>query len=114
MSVNLKYDQGKVRMSLVTGQFRPALIGVAKVLTFGASKYPHPETGDRSWKLVPNGLERYLDAFERHMNEVYREVEGMEYEEIDSESGLPHIDHAICDLLFIRELLEEVRNVHTI
>jgi hypothetical protein len=107
--MELKYDQGKIRMALVTAQFRPALVEVAKVLTFGAQKYPHPESGDRSWRKISNGVSRYLDAFERHMNEVYAEAEGLQYTPMDSESGLRHIDHAITNLLFIRTLLEDQR-----
>lgn len=116
-----KADTGKVRMSLLTGQFRCALAGIARILTFGAKKYPDPETGDRSWVGVENAVERYTDAFERHMNYVYADTELVLRKKVhpghgvfvaqgyipnvDAESGELHIDHAITNLLFLRTLL---------
>ncbi len=119
MKAGEKFDTGKVRMSLLTNQFRNGLKCVARVLTFGANKYPHPESGDRGWRRVPNALERYVDAFDRHMDYVRGNVEDRQYKrrglvnEYDDESGLLHIDHAICDLLFIRTLLYGDADVHT-
>lgn len=103
----MKYDQGKLRMGLVFNQFRNALSGVAKVLTYGAMKYPDPETGDRSWRNVPGALERYSDAFDRHMDLVRFQIENYQTSTacVDEETGQLHIDHAITNLLFLRTLL---------
>lgn len=105
-----KYDKGKVRMGLCFTQFSNALLGVAKVLTYGAWKYPSPETGDRSWLQVDRGIERYGDAFDRHMYYVRRDMDkGVRNpwteDTVDPETGQMHIDHAITNLLFLRTLM---------
>ena len=68
-----------------------AIREVVKVLTFGANKY-----GDRNWE---KGLawSRPYAALHRHMSSFW------EGEDLDSESGIPHIAHAICSLLFLME-----------
>lgn len=107
-----KFDQGKTRMSLCFSQFAGALLGIAKVLTFGANKYPDPNTGDRGWENVENAVERYHDAFLRHYYELVPdlEVQDPEYPAIDKETGQLVIDHCITNLLFLRELM--YRNAH--
>ncbi|MEO0479048.1 MAG: dATP/dGTP diphosphohydrolase domain-containing protein [Planctomycetota bacterium] len=68
------------------------LLEVAKVLTYGASKYeedPH----DRNYLRVEDGERRYLDAVLRHMNSHLRG------EKSDPESGLSHLAHAASSLL---------------
>ncbi len=86
----LKYDSGKPRISLVPPH---ALTEMAKVMTFGASKYKA-----HSWKQVENAQERYLDALLRH---AIAYVAG---ERIDPESGLPTMAHLMCDAAFLIEL----------
>lgn len=82
-----KLDEGKVEYRLLPVQ---ALKSVAEVLTFGAVKYaPH------SWRRVETY--RLLDATYRHLETV----RGGEL--IDTESGLPHLAHAITNLMFILE-----------
>lgn len=88
----LKHDSGKVQMGLLFNGVPNALIGSAKVLTFGAKKY-----AAHSWQNV--NAERYLDAFYRHMYHLHCGSI------VDDDSHLPHIDHAITNLLFIRELM---------
>ncbi len=111
MSKSFKYDKGKVRMGLCLTQFANILLGVAKVLTYGAMKYPDPTTGDRSWKTVDNSVERYTDAFDRHMLTVRTLMERRQTGGtigdlmFDDESGQLHIDHAITNLFFLRTLL---------
>jgi hypothetical protein len=85
-----KDDDGKDRWTLLPFK---GLQQVVKVLGFGAKKYaPH------AWRLVPNGRERYLDAAFRHLVAV------SQGEELDAESGLPHLAHAVCCCLFALEL----------
>lgn len=85
----LKFDHGKPRMELLPPL---ALQQVALVLAFGAKKY-----GDFNWL---NGFDysRLVGACLRH---IFAYVGG---ETNDPESGLPHLSHACCCLLFILEL----------
>ncbi len=85
-----KHDSGKLLFGCLTQGLAPVLKGVAAVLTYGAQKYKR-----NSWQNVPNARERYMDAADRHLNEY-----NMQYEN-DEESGLPHIFHAICNLMFV-------------
>ena len=93
--IGMKYDGGKPRWSLLMQGMSKALEGVAEVLTFGARKY-----AAHSWRTVPEGADRYRDALYRHLAAFERG------ELTDPESGLPHLDHALCNLLFVRELSE--------
>lgn len=82
----IKYDNEKPRMDLLDPL---ALEGLAKVLTFGAQKYaPH------NWrKGIANT--RLIAAMLRHIFAIMRG------EDIDPESGLPHIDHVGCCWMFL-------------
>ena len=92
--VSPKFDQGKLRYSLVP----PILIEqIAEVLTFGAQKYA-PD----SWQTVENGEERYLDALMRHL-EAYRKGELL-----DLNSGLSHLAHLGCNLAFLMHIAKEI------
>lgn len=86
----MKFDSGKLRYSLVPPETTRAL---AQVLTFGAQKY-----APNNWQLVEDGETRYLDALYRHL-EAYRLGE-----EIDQESGLPHLSHALTNVAFLHYL----------
>lgn len=85
-----KHDQDKAMMGLIPPL---AELSVADVLTFGAKKYA-PE----NWRKVDNAHSRYMDAAKRHINAYHRG------ESHDQESGLPHLSHAICCLMFMQEL----------
>lgn len=84
-----KFDSEKPRMDLLDPD---ALEGLAKVLTFGAQKYD-------SWNWskgivfsrLTASLLRHLMAFQRG-------------EDIDPESGLPHLDHIGCNWMFLSAL----------
>jgi hypothetical protein len=66
-----------------------ALEGAARVLKFGASKYRRGNWAKgMSWSVVFDCLLRHMVAWQRG-------------EELDPESGLPHLDHAMCNLLFL-------------
>ena len=81
----VKYDHEKPQYSLIPAD---ALHEVVKVLTYGAQKYS-PD----NWKKVPDLQRRYSDALQRHL---YQSLS----EQNDSESGLNHLAHAVCCLLF--------------
>lgn len=85
-----KDDLGKLRYDLVPAY---ALLDVVKVLTYGAKKY-----GAENWRKVPEAVPRYVAAYMRHV-EAHRRGQVD-----DPESGLPHLAHAICCLLFLLEL----------
>jgi hypothetical protein len=89
----MKFDQEKARMGLLPPR---ALCLVSDVLTFGAKKYL-----PNNWKHVENGPERYLDAALRHITAY------MTGEKKDQETGLPHMAHALCCLMFIADLEAE-------
>lgn len=96
-SKDLKFDAGKPRWSLLMRGLAAALGGVVAVLTFGAKKY-----AAHSWRNVPNGEERYLDALYRHLDALQRG------EKTDPESGLSHWSHVATNALFLHEL--EIQN----
>lgn len=83
-----KFDQGKVGLHLLpfTG-----LLEVAKVLDFGAKKYdPWNWTKGMAWS-------RLLGAAFRHL---FKYATG---EDKDEETGLSHLAHASCCILFLLE-----------
>lgn len=84
----VKFDQDKPEWSLLPIQ--SCLTGVIRVLMYGAKKY----TRD-NWKVGMPWL-RVLDAAKRH---IFAWEEG---EDLDKETQLNHIDHALCELLFLR------------
>lgn len=87
MSEGRKLDTGKRRFDLIPHE---ALDLLADVLTFGAAKYA-PD----NWQLVPDGNARYYAALMRHM-QAWRAGE-----RDDPESGLPHLGHALCCVVFL-------------
>lgn len=92
-----KSDQGKPRLGLIPPV---ALIRMGECLAYGAEKYGEGEV-EANWRKVANGRARYLDATLRHL------VAYMDGEEIDPESGITHIGHALCNLAFIAGLDDE-------
>lgn len=82
-----KNDAGKTRYDLVLPEFEEE---VAKVLTFGAETY-----GDNNWQSVENFENRYYAALRRHIA-AWRMGE-----EKDPDSGLSHLAHAACNLMFL-------------
>jgi hypothetical protein len=87
-----KDDAGKLRWSLVPW---PALRQVVRVLEHGARKY-----GEENWRELDDGPRRYWDAAARHM------IAWADGETHDPESGINHLAHAACSMLFILALSE--------
>jgi len=87
-----KYDEGKNRMGLVLQGFANALWEVGRVGTFGGQKY-----GFGNWQYLENGIDRYKDALFRHL------FQWMQGEEIDKESGIKHLSHALWNLSAVLE-----------
>lgn len=82
-----KYDDGKSRMDLIP---LDTIENVGKILGMGAQKY-----GENNWQELPNFWNRYKAALLRHLAAIDR---GELY---DQESKLPHIDHVLCNALFL-------------
>ena len=89
----VKLDNGKPLSGLVI-DFSQALEAVMEVGTMGANKYTRG-----GWLNVTDGETRYWDAFWRHLLASKRE-------NADPESGLPHLHHALWNLLAVVELGE--------
>lgn len=87
--IGQKHDQGKTQYHLMPVN---ALEQVNRVLMHGAKKY-----GDGNWRSVQNAEQRYYNAAMRHMQAW------LNNEETDPESGLPHLAHAACSLIFLIE-----------
>lgn len=83
-----KADTEKPRMELLP--FLP-MLEIAKVLTFGAQKYDA-----HNWR---GGIEqsRLIGAAYRHLG-AYNDGE-----DVDPESGLPHLAHLGCCVMFMLE-----------
>lgn len=86
--IGTKADGGKPKPRLLHESMAGAVASVVDVLTFGAAKYD-----DDNWKNVEP--KRYTDALYRHLNAHHKG------EANDAESGLPHLAHAACCVLFL-------------
>jgi hypothetical protein len=82
----IKYDGEKPRLDLLPTE---ALEEIAKVLTFGAKKY-----NDNNWRAGFKWT-RVLGALLRHLFAWSRG------EDLDPETGLSHMAHAGCNVLFL-------------
>lgn len=85
-----KFDAGKLDYSLVPFE---AMDEVVKVLMYGAQKYER-----ENWRHVPEARQRYSAAALRHMTAHIRG------ETTDQETGLSHLAHAGCCVLFLLAL----------
>lgn len=91
MSGGTKYDQDKPGVHLLDPL---ALEGIARVLDFGARKYAaHNWRGGISYS-------RLIGAALRHTFAILRG------EDVDPESGLPHVDHLGCCWMFLSNMMK--------
>ena len=65
--------------------------GVVDVYTAGAKKY-----GENRWQTLPNGVNRYMGAFFRHLTAHKRG------EHFDPEDGCLHLDKCIWNMIAVR------------
>lgn len=87
----LKYDSAKPPMELLDAEF---LEGVANVLGFGAKKY-----AEHNWRRgISYG--RLIGAAYRHLGAINRG------EDNDPESGLPHVYHLGCCVMFLAWMMK--------
>jgi len=87
-----KQDQGKARWDLMPFV---ALNAVAEVITWSMVKYPAD-----NWRSLPNGKIRFIAACYRHLFAY------MTGEKNDKESGLHHLAHVACCVLYVLELIK--------
>ncbi len=92
----VKKDESKRRMDLIPVSTLNAL---SSVLQFGAQKY-----GDNNWR---QGLawSRVYAALQRHL------VDFWDGQDLDLESGLPHLHHAACNIAFLIEYFEKNKDL---
>lgn len=83
----VKHDDGKARFDLLQPL---ALTEVAKVLEHGSKKY-----ADNNWRKGA-AWSRYYGALQRHLNAWWAG------ESLDKDSGLGHLAHAACCLMFLQ------------
>lgn len=84
---HLKKDDGKPPISLIPYEF---LEGTAKVLEFGARKY-----SAYGWADSDMEYSRIISAAYRHLGKFEKG------EDIDSETGLSHLLHLSCCVMFL-------------
>ena len=81
-----RFNGGKVRLDLIP---LPGLIDAAAVFEYGSKKYaPWNWAKGMAWSAVVGCKLRHLMAMQRG-------------EEIDPESGLPHVGHLMCNALML-------------
>lgn len=86
MSGGIKHDQAKPRMELLSTE---AMTRIAEVMGFGAKKYAaHNWRKGLAWSRVIGAALRHLTSFN-------------EGEDKDPESGLSHLAHAGCCIMFL-------------
>ena len=89
-SEGIKYDSKKPKMNLLPPK---AIVEISKVLTFGAAKYDA-----ENWRKLDDLQNRYTAGALRH---IFAHMDG---EELDPETNLSHLAHAMCCLLFKLEI----------
>lgn len=84
----LKFDDGKAPLDLLSPK---AMTEVAKVMAFGAKKYDkHNWRNGLAWSRLVGAALRHIEAFNDGQDK-------------DPETGLSHIAHASCCLMFLLE-----------
>lgn len=110
----IRYNKGKTRHALISPW---AMEGLAKVLTYGEKKHTHYgectchranelHADDCEAKQLQSGADNWrkglswretIDSLKRHLTEIEK------CNDIDEESGLPHIDLLQCNAMFLSE-----------
>lgn len=96
ISGGIKYDSDKPRLDLIDPD---AIEGLARVLEFGAKKYEV-----YNWRKGM-AYSRLIAAALRHLFEIMRG------NNIDQESGYPHVDHLGCCWMFLSYMMKKRRDL---
>lgn len=95
-SPGVKNDQDKIRVDLLSSI---ALFKIAQVMTFGAKKYAaHNWRGGIAWSRVLGAALRHLLAY-------------LGGQDKDPETGLSHLSHLGCCVMFLLEYEETHREL---
>lgn len=97
-----KADAGKLKPWLMMAGFSRALELVSEVTTKGAEKYT-----PNGWAEVPNGIERYMEGFGRHLLKL---GQGEIYDNGPNGIGTKHKAQMIWNLLASLELEEREKS----
>jgi hypothetical protein len=89
----VKADSGRTDWTLLPFE---TLEEVAKVLEFGAKKYS-------GWNWTTGGGFQWLRVARAALNHIFKWLRG---EDNDDESGLSHIAHAMCNLIFLLHYIQ--------
>lgn len=92
MPGGLRYNSGKPELSMVL-EASHALKGAADILTMGKAKYSRG-----NWRGGLSHTE-ICDSLLRHLTDYLSGVD------LDPESGKPHVDHILCNALFLAEMV---------
>ena len=85
-----KFDQGKPPIHLIPTK---CITDAAFVFGFGAAKY-----GENNWRKDLNNM-----PYSRHYGSIMRHLLAWHSgEDIDPESGLPHLDHALTQMMILK------------
>lgn len=90
-TLGIRENKGKPKMSMLM-EAREARLGEAAVLTFGAEKYARA-----NW-LKGVKITETADSLLRHLTAF------LSGDDIDPESGLPHVDHIQCNATFLAQM----------
>jgi len=102
----IKTAADKVPLDLVPMR---ALKGVARVFGYGARKYARWNWYAADDREIGN---RYVGGLLRHLADAQQPSGEFDFASLaarDPESGLPHIDHAICGLIMLRGQLVKAK-----
>lgn len=88
----MRFNEGKLQWSLVHYKSLEPMI---RVLEFGAKKY-----APKNWQK-PMDTMKILESMQRHLASL------MDGEEIDSESGISHMGHIMCNAMFYNYHIEK-------
>lgn len=84
----LRFDSGKTNWSLMPFE---AVEEINKVLEFGANKYVE-------WNFANNGGMNHSRILNSCLRHIFAYMRG---QDLDPESGLSHLAHAGCNILFL-------------
>lgn len=93
-----KFDGNKIPADIPLEQFPHAIEVLAIVAKYGHDKYELDDNDWSNWKKVNNAIFRYKQAKMRHYLAMKKG------EEIDPESGLPHLYHYTWNVMALTEL----------
>lgn len=96
LSPGSKFDSDKVPLDLLDME---AILGLGRVLAFGKAKYAaHNWRGGISYTRLIAALLRHTFAF-------------LSGEDLDKESGLPHVDHIGCCWMFLSNMTKKRKDM---